>query len=103
MLDLGAARSGLLAKFDPEVTIAARVQFRLDVRTIRGVAPRDDLDPVMGCPQFLDPMYPEATRQALQRLWSAALLDPRSAARELGPGIARQAVRAFRPARTAAG
>ena len=42
-------------------------------------------------------------RQALQRLWSAALLDPRSAARELGPGIARQAVRAFRPARTAAG
>jgi hypothetical protein len=57
VLDLAAARSGLLAKFDPEVTIAARVQFRLDVRTIRGVVPRDDLDPVMGCPQFLDSMW----------------------------------------------
>ncbi|MFY9579201.1 MAG: hypothetical protein WAQ33_07730, partial [Gaiellaceae bacterium] len=67
MLDLAAARSGLLTKFDPEVTIAARVQFRLDVRAIRGVAPRDDLDPVMGCPQFLDPMW-EAMRE-LGRGW----------------------------------
>ena len=66
-LDLAAVRSGLLAKFDPEVTIAARVQFRLDVRTIRGVTPRDDLDPVMGCPQFLDPMW-EALRE-LGRGW----------------------------------
>lgn len=66
-LDLAAVRSGLLAKFDPEVTIAARVKFRLDVRTIRGVAPRDDLDPVMGCPQFLDPMW-EAVRE-LGRGW----------------------------------
>lgn len=66
-LDLAAARSGLLVKFDPEVTIAARVQFRLDVRTIRAVAPRDDLDPVMGCPQFLDPMW-EAVRD-LGRGW----------------------------------
>jgi hypothetical protein len=61
-LDLESARSALLAKFDPEVTAAARVHSRLDVRTIRGVAVRDDLDPVMGCPQFLDPMW-EAVRE----------------------------------------
>jgi hypothetical protein len=62
VFDLGAAKAGLLTKFDPEVTIAARVQFRLDVRTIRPVIPRDDLDPVMGCPVFLDPMW-EALRE----------------------------------------
>jgi hypothetical protein len=56
-LDLPQTRSGLLDKLDPEVTIAARVHFRLDVRTIRGVQPRDDLDPILGCPQFLDPMW----------------------------------------------
>jgi hypothetical protein len=56
-LDLETVRSGLLAKLDPEVTVAARVRFRLDVRTIRGVAPRDELDPVMGSPIFLDPMW----------------------------------------------
>ena len=67
MLDLAATRSGLLTKTDPEVTIAARVHFRLDVRTIRGVPPRDDLDPVMGCPQFLDPMW-EGVRE-LGRGW----------------------------------
>jgi hypothetical protein len=57
VLDLAQARSGLLAKLDPEVTVAARVHFRLDIRTIRGVSPRDDLDPILGCPQFLDPMW----------------------------------------------
>lgn len=66
-LDLAAAHSSLLTKLDPEITISARVQFRLDVRTIRGVAARDDLDPVMGCPQFLDPMW-EALRE-LGRDW----------------------------------
>jgi hypothetical protein len=60
-LDLAAARAGLLAKLDPEVTITARVHSRLDIRTVRDVVPRDDLDPVMGCPQFLDPMW-EAVR-----------------------------------------
>ncbi len=61
VFDLGSARSGLLASFNPEVTIPARVHARLDVRTIRDVVPRDDLDEVMGCPQFLDPMW-EAVR-----------------------------------------
>src|SRR5581483_7748528 len=56
-LDLDAGRTGLLTKLDPEVTIPARARFRLDIRTIAGVPPRDDLDPVMGCPQFLDPMW----------------------------------------------
>jgi hypothetical protein len=67
-LDLVAGRSGLLTKLDPEVTIPARVRFRLDDRVvIRGVPRRDDLDPVMGCPQFLDPMW-EALRD-LGRDW----------------------------------
>ena len=67
-LDLATGRSGLLTKLDPEVTISARAQFRLDAHlTIRGVPPRDDLDPVMGCPQFLDPMW-EALRD-LGRDW----------------------------------
>ena len=66
-LDLAAARSGLLTKLDPEVTISARVKFRLDVRTNSGVAPRDDLDPVMACPQFFDPMW-EGLRE-LGRDW----------------------------------
>ena len=48
-------------KLDPETTVAARVRVRLDVRAIAGVAPRDDLDPVMACPKFLDPMW-EAVR-----------------------------------------
>ncbi len=60
-LDLGTVRTGLLAKLDPEVTIPARVRVRLEVKTIRPVQPRDELDPVMGCPQFLDPMW-EAVR-----------------------------------------
>jgi hypothetical protein len=61
VLDLDVARTGLLVKIDPETTVAARVRVRLDVRAIAGVAPRDDLDPVMACPKFLDPMW-EAVR-----------------------------------------
>ena len=60
-LDLDGARSGLLGKIDPETTVAARVRVRLDVRAIIGVPPRDELDPVMACPKFLDPMW-EAMR-----------------------------------------
>jgi glycosyltransferase involved in cell wall biosynthesis len=43
------------------------------------------------------------TREAVRRVWSALRLDSRSAARELGSGIARRAVRALRPARAVAG
>jgi hypothetical protein len=57
VLDLATQKSGLLVKLDPAVTIAARLGLRLIGRPIRGVEPRDDLDPVMGCPQFLDPMW----------------------------------------------
>jgi hypothetical protein len=56
-LNLDTARTGLLAKLDPEVTMAARVHFRLDIQAIRGVAPRDELDPVMASPIFLDAMW----------------------------------------------
>jgi hypothetical protein len=61
VFDLDTARSGLLAKIDPETTLPTRVRARLDVHAIVGVAPRDELDPVMACPQFLDPMW-EAVR-----------------------------------------
>jgi hypothetical protein len=57
MLNLDTARIGLLAKLDPEVTMPARVHFRLDIRAIRGVVPRDELDPVMASPIFLDAMW----------------------------------------------
>jgi hypothetical protein len=62
VFDLATARSGLLAKIDPEATVVARVRFRIDVRAIVGVASRDELDPVMACPQFLDPMW-QAVRE----------------------------------------
>ena len=61
VLDLDAARGGLLGKLDPETTVAARVRVRLRVGAIAGVAARDELDPVMACPRFLDPMW-EAVR-----------------------------------------
>jgi len=41
VLDVDGARMGLLAKIDPETTVAARVRVRLDIRAIAGVAPRD--------------------------------------------------------------
>jgi succinoglycan biosynthesis protein ExoO len=41
-------------------------------------------------------------RDAARRVWSALILDPGSTARELGPGIARHAVRSRRPARATA-
>jgi hypothetical protein len=69
VFDLAAARTGLLAKIDPETTLAARIRLRLESRAILGVAPRDELDPVMACPQFLDPMW-----QALRDLDQGWLL-----------------------------
>jgi hypothetical protein len=66
-LNLDTARSGLLAKLDPEVTVSARVHFRLDIRTDRPAAPRDDLDPVMGSPVFLDAMWRAVSD--LDRAW----------------------------------
>lgn len=57
VFDLASARAGLLAKIDPETTLAARMRVRVDSRAIAGVAPRDELDPVMACPRFLDPMW----------------------------------------------
>jgi hypothetical protein len=67
VFDLAAARDGLLTKINPETTIAARVRARLDVVAIVRIAPRDDLDPVMACPKFLDPMW-QAVRD-LGRGW----------------------------------
>lgn len=56
-LDLAAARVGLLARTDPQVTVLARVQARVAINVLVGVARRDDLDPVMASPVFLDPMW----------------------------------------------
>jgi hypothetical protein len=55
--DLAGARVGLLARTDPEVTVAARVNVRLAIKVIAGVGRRDDLDPVMASPAFNDPMW----------------------------------------------
>ena len=55
--DLVGARVGLLARTDPQVTVAARVNVRLAINVIAGVARRDDLDPVMASPVFNDPMW----------------------------------------------
>jgi hypothetical protein len=69
VLDLRAARTGLLGKTDPEITVAARIRTRLDIRVVVGVARRDELDPVMASPQFNDPMW-----QALRDLGHGWLL-----------------------------
>ncbi|MEO8452818.1 MAG: hypothetical protein ABI647_23710, partial [Gemmatimonadota bacterium] len=69
VLDLAAARAGLLGRTDPETTTVARVRVRLSSRAIVGIPPRDDLDPVMACPQFNDPMW-----QALRDLGTGWLL-----------------------------
>ena len=69
LLDLAAARASLLARIDPEVTVAARLHLRVVRPAPTGPAPRDDLDPVMACPRFLDPMW-----QALRDLDSQWLL-----------------------------
>ncbi len=55
--DLAAARTGLLSRLNPATTIAARVNSRLAIDVVVGVARRDDLDPVMACPRFDDPMW----------------------------------------------
>jgi hypothetical protein len=57
VFDLATARVGLLARTDPKVTIAARVNVRLAIKVIAGVDRRDDLDPVMASPVFNDPMW----------------------------------------------
>ena len=57
VFDLVGARVGLLARTDPHVTVAARVNVRLAINVIAGVVRRDDLDPVMASPVFNDPMW----------------------------------------------
>jgi hypothetical protein len=56
-LDLAAARVGLLARTDPQLTVVARVRSRVALNVLVGVARRDDLDPVMASPVFQDPMW----------------------------------------------
>jgi len=68
-LDLATANSALLTRLDPNLTVAARLNGRLDIRVRAGVARRDDLDPVMACPQFNDPMW-----QAVRDLGAGWLL-----------------------------
>ncbi len=55
--DLTRARTALLKKLDPAVTVSARLVGRISSRVVTGVARRDDLDPIMACPQFNDPMW----------------------------------------------
>lgn len=55
--DLAAARTGLLARLDPGVTVPARIQSRLVIGVRAGVPRRDVLDPIMASPQFNDPMW----------------------------------------------
>jgi hypothetical protein len=69
VFDLAVARSALLTRINPETTVAARIRARIDRQAVPGVAPRDELDPVMACPRFLDPMW-----QALRDLGSEWLL-----------------------------
>lgn len=57
ILDLTSTRQALLSRIDPQVTISARVHRRLQSNARMSVVPRDDLDPVMACPIFLDPMW----------------------------------------------
>jgi hypothetical protein len=57
MLDLATANSALLTRLDPNVTVATRLRGRLDIHARVGVARRDELDPIMACPQFNDPMW----------------------------------------------
>jgi hypothetical protein len=57
VIDLGAVRQTLVARVDPELTVAARVHERISSLAQLGVLPRDDLDPVMACPVFLDSMW----------------------------------------------
>ena len=57
VFDLAATKASLLQRLDPNTTVAARLTGRLTIRVIAGVARRDELDPVMACPQFNDPMW----------------------------------------------
>jgi hypothetical protein len=56
-LDLATANSALLTRLDPNITVVARLKGRLDIRVRAGVARRDELDPIVACPQFNDPMW----------------------------------------------
>ena len=56
-LDLAAARTGLLTHLDPAITVTARARARLTSLVRPGVPPRDNLDPVLACPIFQDPMW----------------------------------------------
>ena len=68
-LDLARANTALLNRLDPNITVAARLKDRLDIKVITGVPRRDELDVVMACPQFNDPMW-----QALRQLDTQWLL-----------------------------
>jgi hypothetical protein len=67
--DLATVKAGLLTRLDPARTIAARINSRLTIGVVPGVPRRDDLDPVMACPRFDDPMW-----QALRDLGGGWLL-----------------------------
>lgn len=56
-LDLEAVRTGLLARTDPELTLTARINARLDLSAVSSLARRDVLDPVMAYPHFDDAMW----------------------------------------------
>jgi hypothetical protein len=66
---LNLAHNTLLTRINPEVTVAARVHQRISSRARVNVVPRDDLDPIMACPIFLDPMW-----EAVQALGDGWLL-----------------------------
>lgn len=57
IFDLDRGGTALLARLDPETTVALRLRARIDRKVIAPAPPRDELDPIMACPQFLDPMW----------------------------------------------
>ncbi|HSC28254.1 MAG TPA: hypothetical protein VLD67_13330, partial [Vicinamibacterales bacterium] len=65
-LDLTAVRTTMLARVDPELTVAARMAVR--VQTAPGLwTPADPIEPIMVYPRFERPMY-EALRDVSQEL-----------------------------------
>lgn len=57
VIDLAVVKAGLQRRLDPEVTVAARLTGRIDIRAVVGLPRRDELDPVMASPRFNDPMW----------------------------------------------
>jgi hypothetical protein len=68
-LDLPTAKTALLGRIDPAVTVKTRALGRITSGVRSGLAPRDDLDPVMACPVFNDAMW-----QAVRDLGNGWLL-----------------------------